>query len=376
MEQNQFWKGVLMNDHGSGPSFPMASLAQLKNGVKARQVSTHTHDRAEMPGSKFLREIGHWDCKKIPAGSSWEFPQMQGPGCVNSVWLTFAENMLHAVHRSRVPAHKYLWINIYFDDADLPAVSAPVGHFFGNGATKYVSFSSKFVGMTSGGYYSFLPMPFQKSCRVRMENRHPSRDIALFFGAIGYLQLPKLDPEMGMLHAQYRVSEFIRSKDIKGALIPNNPHVILEEKTGPGHYVGTTLVIYPVHALKSRFYGPQFGFPYLEGNLKVYVDDEVHEQGPDMIEKPVGAPYGAQSIEFTGAEDYFLSGWYYIKGPFTALYHGCPVRSVLTGVVSQYRFHEADPYPWKDRIKMTITHGEFDQIDCRMESLAFYYLKP
>jgi hypothetical protein len=44
-------------------------------------------------------------------------------------------------------------------------------------------------------------------------------------------------------------------------------------------------------------------------------------------------------------------------------------------VVSQYRFHEADPYPWQDRIRMTMTHGEFDNVDCRMESLAFYYKK-
>jgi len=365
-----------MNDTKSSHLYPFASMAQIKTGVKARQVSTHTHDMAQMPGSQIFREIGHWDCKKIPAGSSWEFPKMQGPGCVTSVWMTFAVSLLDAIHRSRVPAHKYLWINIYFDGSETPSVQAPVGHFFGNGTTKYVSFSSKFVGMTSGGYYCFLPMPFAKSCRVKMENRHPSRDISLFFGAIGYLQLPELDPEMGMLHSQYRASDFTGSKDIKGALIPNNPHVILEEKSGPGHFAGTTLAIYPVHPIKSRFYGPHFGFPYLEGNLKVYVDDEVSEPGPDMVEKPVGSPRGPQSIEFTGVEDYFLSGWYYIKGPFAALFHGCPVRSILTGVVSQYRFHEFDPYPWKQRIKMTITHGEFDQVDCRMESLAFYYKSP
>jgi hypothetical protein len=208
-----------------------------------------------------------------------------------------------------------------------------------------------------------------------MENRHASREIPLFFGAITFHQLPDLGDSTGRLCAQYRVSDFRDSKQVKGSSVPNNPHIVLEENSGPGQYVGTTLALYPNQGIQSRISGPYFLYPYLEGNLKVFVDDEVKEPGPDMIEKPVGASRGPQSIEFTGVEDYFLSGWYYVKGPFSALYHGCPVRSLLTGVVSQYRFHEADPYPWKDRIRMTLTHGEFDQVDCRMESLAFYYKK-
>ncbi len=140
--------------------------------------------------------------------------------------------------------------------------------------------------------------------------------------------------------------------------------------------MGLSLAISPVGLLRSRLRPPYLLFPYLEGNLKVYVDDEVAGTGPAVVEKPIGAPRGPQSIEWTGVEDYFLAGWYYKKGPFAAPYHGCPVRSLLTGVVSQYRFHEHDPYPWERRVRVTLTHGEFDQVDCRMESLAFYYKAP
>ncbi|OGP61631.1 MAG: hypothetical protein A2V67_01865 [Deltaproteobacteria bacterium RBG_13_61_14] len=354
---------------------PITSIANLREGVKARQVSTHTHESAKLGAYRRFQQIGHRDFRTIRPGSSWAFPEMQGPGCVTALWITVAGRLLEAVYRSRVPAHRYLWINIYYDGAETPAVSAPIGHFFGNGTSKYVSFSSKFVGMTSGGYYCFLPMPFRKSCRVVMENRHPSQSIALFFGAITFHQVPELGPETGCLHAQYRASDFRGSEDVDGATIPNHPHLILEEDSGPGHFVGMTLTFYPNHPIRSRFKTPYFLFPYLEGNLKVYVDAEVREPLPARIEKPVGSPPGPQSIECTGVEDYFLSGWYYINGPFAALYHGCPVKSYLTGVVSQYRFHEADPYPWQERIRMTMTHGEFDQVDCRMESLAFYYKK-
>ncbi|UCD85533.1 MAG: DUF2961 domain-containing protein [Deltaproteobacteria bacterium] len=352
---------------------PTASLAYLREGVKARQVTTHTHDRVPVGAYKSLQKIGHWDFKYIRPGSAWEFPVMSGPGCVTAIWLTVAGRLHEIFLRRRVPAHRYLWINIYYDGSDTPAVRAPIGHFFGNGTSRYTHFSSKFVGMTSGGYYCFLPMPFRQSCRVVMENRHPTRTIPLFFGAITYHELPELEPEAGYLHAQYRQNTFTGSADVEGIRVPNNPHLILEEEAGPGHYTGMSLTFYPTSRIRSRFKLPYFIFPYLEGNLKLYVDDEVGETGPALVEKPVGAPHGPQSIECTGVEDYFLSGWYYIKGPFSSLYHGCPVKSYLTGVVAQYRFHEADPYPWIDRIRMTITHGEFDQVDCRMESLAFYY---
>lgn len=349
-------------------------LAKLRPGLKARQVTTHTHDSVSLPGYGRYKQVGHSDFKRIRAGSAWEFPIMEGPGCVTTIWMTMAGGLIEAFARFRVMAHRWLWINVYYDGEKTPAVCSPIGHFFGQGTSRYVHFASKFVGMTSGGYFFHLPMPFAKSCRVVIENRHRDQDINLFFGAITYLQLPELDPGLGRLHTQYHARDFIGSEEVRGPSIPNDPHLILAGDSGPGHYVGTTLTIYPTHPIRSRINGPYLLFPYLEGNLKVFVDDEVREPGPARIEKPVGSPSGPQSIECTGVEDYFLSGWYYIKGPFAAALHGCPVRSLLTGVVSQYRFHEHDPYPWNHRIRITLTHGEFDQVDCRMESLAFYYL--
>ncbi len=354
-------------------SGPMASMARIREGVVAKQVSTHSHDKVPAAAYNMFKKIGHWDFKVIRAGRSWEFPLMEGPGCVTSIWMTVAGRYHEAVFRRHVPAQRYLWISVYYDGDDTPAIDAPIGHFFGNGTSRYAHFASKFVGMTSGGYYSYLPMPFKKSCRVVMENRHPRKDIPLFFGAIAYDQYQEHDPEAGRLHGQFNARTFKDSPDVDGSSIPNDPHLILADEGGPGHYVGTTLTIYPTNQGKSRFKAPYFLFPYLEGNLKVFVDDEVGEPGEKMIDKPVGAARGTQSIECTGVEDYFLSGWYYVTGPFGALYHGCPVRSTLSGVVSQYRYHELDPYPYGDRIRITITHGEFDQVDCRMESLALYY---
>jgi hypothetical protein len=355
---------------------PTLELAALKRNVRARQVTTHSHDAPPFAWSKKLSRVGHRDYQRIEAaGGTWSFPVLEGPGVVTCIWMTLARSLLDSLFHRSVPAHQQLWIHVSYDDCNTPAISAPMGHFFGNGTVRPVHFQSRFVGMTAGGYFNFLPMPFARSCRITIENRHPTQAIGYFFGSVSYNQLPDLDPELGQLHAQYSARTFRDSHDVVGDQIPNDPHRILQVDRGPGHYVGQTLTLYPTRPFSSRFRPPYVGFPYLEGNLKVFIDDEVTEPGPAMLSKPIGAPRGRQSIEHTGVEDYALSAWYFRTAPFSALWHGCPVRSYLTGTVSLYRFHELDPYPWQRRIRMTLTHGEFDEVDCRLESLAFYYLR-
>ena len=51
------------------------------------------------------------------------------------------------------------------------------------------------------------------------------------------------------------------------------------------------------------------------------------------------------------------------------------VRSLWSGEVAQYRFYDVDALTWEKEIQVTLTHGEFDQVDCAMESVAYYYKK-
>jgi hypothetical protein len=116
---------------------PPASLANLQSGAKARQVSTHSHDAVPRENFSAFHGVGHWDFKSIPPNASWSFPEMEGPGCITSVWLTMAGRFRDIILRNHVPEHRYLWINVYYDSSDIPAVSAPVGHFFGNGTVRF-----------------------------------------------------------------------------------------------------------------------------------------------------------------------------------------------------------------------------------------------
>ena len=117
------------------------------------------------------------------------------------------------------------------------------------------------------------------------------------------------------------------------------------------------------------------GFAYLEGNTKIWVDGETE-----------------QSLEYTGIEAYYQSGWYYVKTrnravtEFSADYHGLTVKSLnrmgmlgnLLGAgllktrVSQYRFHP-EGIPFHQNVHITVHHGEFDEIASNFSSVAYWY---
>jgi hypothetical protein len=117
------------------------------------------------------------------------------------------------------------------------------------------------------------------------------------------------------------------------------------------------------------------GYMFLEGNTKIWVDGETE-----------------QSIEYTGLEDYYQAAWYYVKtkfrsgAEFDAPYHGLTVKSLnkmgMLGSMlfssmkpmrlSQYRFHP-EGIPFDKSIRVTVHHGEFDEIPSNFSSVAYWY---
>ena len=63
---------------------PALLIAREKKKIKARQVTTHSHDAVPVKYFNPFKKIGHWDFKDIKASGCWEFPIMKGPGCISS----------------------------------------------------------------------------------------------------------------------------------------------------------------------------------------------------------------------------------------------------------------------------------------------------
>jgi hypothetical protein len=323
-------------------------LARL-GGRKARQVTTHSHDR---PHPKFP-DRNHRDWVHIEPGSTYAFPEVRGPGALTCLWTTLAPgsatNLREAVSQNLV--WKFLryrnlrclrdtWLKIRFDGEREPRVAAPLGDFFGTGFGQYRHFQSALAGMTSGGYYAYFPMPFRESCRVEVENTRKDQAVT-FYGAATFTSLPGPRDDLAYFHASYRREAQTR---------PGAPYPILETR-GPGRFLGCAV---NMEAKRKRDW-----FLFMEGNLDIHLDGE-----PEP------------SIEYTGTEDYFMGGWYFNKGTFSAPYHGLTQKSWRRFRISAYRFHVPDPIEFASSIRVLLHHGEFDEVAADYSSVAYWYAKP
>jgi len=241
-----------------------------------------------------------------------------GPGMIARIWLTFPGwfwqhwDPGQPVDPSIL---RLLILRFYWDGSAAPSVEAPVGDFFGVGHCEYRHFTSRWLGMSSGGFYSYFPMPFE-SVRIEVENLHPSLE-TLLHANITWQRLDELPPEAGRFHCVYR------QDDNPG---PRPIEVLRAE--GRGHYAGCCLSLQGRDANYLSF---------LEAPEHVHVD--VTDDGPPTI---VG----------TGLEDYFNGGWYFRDGEFAGPLHGVPLKDALRSMVSMYRFHEHDAISFRERISV------------------------
>lgn len=233
-----------------------------------------------------------------------------------------------------------LILRIYFDGQDFPSVEAPAGDFFGVGHCEYRHYLSKYLGMSSGGFYSYFPMPFQKGLRIEMENLHDRIPADVFLN-VNYQAYAELDPGAGRFHCQFRC----------GTNPGGEPMDILRVH-GQGHYVGCAL---SMQGQEKNY------LAYLEAPEYFCIDQEdlSHPQ-----------------IVGTGLEDYFNGGWYFREDEFCGPYHGVPLKDTLRSMVSMYRFHEQDAVTFQNYLRVSFLNPwEKERLrPFKHSSTAYYYL--
>jgi hypothetical protein len=228
-------------------------------------------------------------------------------------------------------------LRMYWDGEQTPSVEVPIGDFFGTGF-QYKQYVTPYLGMSSGGYYTYFPMPFNKSARIEVVNQ-TGMEVNSFYYHIDYQQLNQLlDSSAAYFHASWRREQ--RTEQGK-------PYLILDAE-GEGHYVGTSM------SMQSYNNDMQ----YLEGDEMVYVDGE---------KKP--------SVYGTGTEDYFNSGWYFNRGEFAAPYHGLMLKDDSLARIAAYRYHILDVIPFKKSMRFTFEHGDRNVEVADYSSTAYWYQK-
>ena len=270
---------------------------------------------------------GNNDRINIHAGKKAVIFDETGPGMITRIWITIDSRDPHFLRR--------ILLKIYWDDETEPSVEVPVGDFFGS-PFEYKHFAAENIGMTSGGYYCYFPMPFNKRARIEVDNQ-TGQEIYAFYFHIGYYQMPdEFDDQTGYFHAQWK-------RDVRTDY-PEN-YMALHAQ-GKGQFVGINFSGQSYN--KSLF--------YLEGDEMIYVDGEQHP-----------------SIYGTGLEDYFTSGWYFKNGEFSEAFHGLVLKDDETGRITAYRHHIRDAIPFKKEIKVTFEHGHGNEQSVDFSTTAFWY---
>jgi hypothetical protein len=303
-------------------------------------------------GSGAARDLGQgWKISPsvvIKAKTSFTIAEIDGPGCIQHIWMTPTGNWRHSIFR------------VYWDDEATPSVEAPVGDFFGMGWGQYAPLRSLAVCVNPGSAFNcYWPMPFRKKCRITLENID-EKDMVLYY-QVDYI-LTEVPSDAAYFHAQFRRVNPLPYKD---------NYVIVDSIRGKGQYVGTYLA-WCVH--NNGWWG--------EGEIKFYMDGDTDYP----------------TICGTGTEDYFCGSYDFdtrqknetgiMESRYTEFntpYSG--LAQVIRGDghydISQrfglYRWHIRDPVRFEKGLRVTIQAlgwregGRYLPLQDDIASVAYWY---
>lgn len=330
------------------------------------------------------------DYWEIPPGETIALGEIEGPGCINHIWMTSScrkvkePSIIDPVMQADAapvmeihPALGVVWddydpfyyrkalIKITWDDQDTPSVLAPLGDFFCIGNSYPGNFTSLPFNVSlkpeEAGRYGapcsvscYFPMPFNKKAKIEIVNENELPFILYFY--VDYeMYKEELDSDTAYFHASWH-----RENPCKGwgpDLQTNSPEVntvpnlkgegnyVVLAAEGKGHFVGCNL---SVKHLQGSWWG--------EGNDMIFIDGEEYP-----------------SINGTGTEDYFNHAWGMQRNYFP--FYGTIVHEGdnAEGMHVAYRFHITDPVRFEKSIRVTIEHGHANHLADDWSSTAYWY---
>lgn len=233
-------------------------------------------------------------------------------GTVRRIWMTFPDRSPRMLRSLR--------IEMYWDGAKTPAVSAPLGDFFGIGLGQTTTFQSAFFSNPEGRSFNcFIPMPFKTGMKIVITNES-SDDLPELFYDVDYTLGDRHSTSVLYFHAHYRRENPTRLQQ---------DYEVLPLVKGRGRYLGTNI---GVIVNQKTYFNTWWG----EGEVKIYLDGD-------------GA---LPTMSGTGTEDYIGTAWG--QGAFAHDYQGSPIADEKNMRWCFYRYHIPDPvYFYKD-IRVTI----------------------
>jgi len=289
------------------------SLYEMPTGVEPRWASPENPTGAKGAGGTVNGGRKGAPTIAIKAGESKVLAEAKNTsGTIRRIWMTFWDRSPQML--------RSLKIEMFWDGATKPAVSAPLGDFFGIGLGQTTQFQSVFFSNPEGrSFNAIIPMPFKTGMRIVMTNESKN-DLPELFYDVEYTIGDKHPANALYFHAYYRrENPTVLQKDYE----------ILPQITGKGRYLGANI---GVIVNTKEYFNTWWG----EGEVKMFLD------GDRALPTIVG----------TGTEDYIGTAWG--QGAFAHLYQGSPVADEKTMRWSFYRYHVTDPIYFYRDIRITM----------------------
>ncbi len=301
------------------------SLFEIQPGVETRWASGENPKGAKGAGGTARRGRKGAAWQAIENGQSVILAEVTGrSGMVRRIWSTL-EN----------PDKKKLrgvFIEMYWDGSNRPAVRAPIGDFFCHGIGRMATFENALFSSPEGRNFNCcIPMPFKTGMKILVRNESGEK-IKHFYYDVDYT-LGDLFKE----NTRYFHSWFNREAPTQ----MGQDFELLPQLRGSGRFLGVNLGI---RCNQERYFKTWWG----EGEVKVYLDGDT--------EYP--------TLCGTGVEDYVATAWgqdYYHN-----LYHGSQIYDTDTMEIGCYRLHIPDPVFFHQDIRVTVQQiGGIDTDDER-----------
>ncbi len=295
-----------------GPTIRLSYSQQAAQSTVGTDLATIRSDVTTGFSNAGWKYDRYSDLPSLDAGRHMVVADLKGPGIIRHFHTTR--------HQNAVETARGVVLEIYFDDAEQPAVHCPLSDFFGDGCNgKSMYFSTPLIECAPWSYNCYIPMPFAQRARVILRNDTP-KDI-MNYSYVEWEPLPAWNESLGYFHATWSRKLFQLSKESRVEFFRTN---------GTGHLLGRQ---FSVATDEPLFRGFNI---VMEGNNEVEIDGQ------------------ERTLDYLGTEDSFTFSWGF-QNTFVGLHAGMPfVSAADPSLLSIYRFHDHQPIRFGKQLSWVI----------------------
>jgi hypothetical protein len=236
----------------------------------------------------------------IKSGATCVLLDVKGAGLISRIWLTVADRSPEML--------RSLKLEMFWENEERPAVSVPLGDFFGVGLGRTAKFHNALFASPEGrSFVCYIPMPFRRAARIQVTNES-AKDLTHIFFDVDFQAMKAWNGDNLYFHAYW-------SRDRGTALAKD--FELLPRVEGKGRFLGVNVGINANPAYKDTWWG--------EGEVKIFLNGD----------------RARPTFAGTGTEDYIGTGWG--EGEFFNDFAGCLLADEKHLQWCYYRFQIPDP---------------------------------